>query len=378
MNILIINAGSSSLKFKLFQANKTQIFGSISNLNMKNGSFQLFDLHGNLIHQQHILFNNNNYLEAIDIILNNDNLIDIKLNAIIHRVVHGGDIFRDITQLNDDVFNKLSRFSSYAPLHQPYNLLIAKTTMDYQPTISNYACFDTSFHQTIPELNRVYAIPWKYTELGIKKYGFHGLSYQYISSVLEQRQEPGKWIIAHLGSGCSLCAMNNYESVSSSMGFSTLDGLPMMTRSGELDVQIPLYLQDKYNLTTKEVLHILNNESGLFGICGGSNMEEIIKSNAPRAALAVELFSKQVAAFIAKLSIDLSGLDGIVFTAGIGANSPKIRYSICNYLQWLGVAIDVNANNTNNLTINTPNSKIKVLVINTDEEQAMLSQYLAI
>lgn len=387
MHILTINAGSSSLKIKLFQLTKSKneplllLSGIINNLFSSQSNFNLYNSSGKSIFCQHCNLNSEPYLNALELVLDCSEFKQFKLDAVIHRIVHGGDIYSDIVQLDDAIISKLTKFNDFAPLHQPYSLLIVNELRKNLPPLPHYACFDTAFHQTIPLINRIYAIPWHYTQAGIKKYGFHGLSYNYISSALVNivgdQHASAQWIIAHLGSGSSLCAIKNGKSVATTMGFSCLDGLPMMTRCGELDAQIPLFLQQEYMLSPVEVLHILNNESGLYGICQSKDMQEILDNNTPQAKLAVELYCKYVASNIAKLAVDLGGLAGIVFTGGIGENSNVIREKICTSLQWLFVLkIDSDKNINNQVMIQAKKSKIQVLVMQTDEELLMVSQFV--
>ena len=273
MLVLTINAGSSSLKFKIFNLAVEPIIilsGEISNLHAEHSIFNLYDqTHTNIVHSE-ITFHDAPYDEALNLLLNCNEFKKIEINSIINRIVHGGD-YIDIVKLYDSILKYLSKFNEILPLHQPYNLLIASKLLNIYPSIAHYGCFDTSFHHTIPLVNRIYALPWSYTsEHSIRKYGFHGLSYSYINSQLEDiagsKLSKGKWVIAHLGSGSSLCAIDNGKSIATTMGFSALDGLPMMTRCGELDPQIPIYLKRKFNLSMEEVLKILDQESGLYGI----------------------------------------------------------------------------------------------------------------
>jgi acetate kinase len=381
MRVLTVNAGSSSLKFKIFDLvteATVLLSGEISNLNDTAPSiFKLYDTNQTKIQHEEVKIDTTPYDEALTLLLNCPEFKKIKLSHIINRIVHGGE-YTDIVKLDDSILDGLSRFNDVVPLHQPYNILIASKLLNLYPSLAHYACFDTSFHHTIPLINRIYALPWRYTtEHGIRKYGFHGLSYSYINSQLENavgaKRSKDKWIIAHLGSGSSICAIANNKSVATTMGFSSLDGLPMMTRCGELDPQLPLYLKLKFDLSIDEVLRILNKESGLYGICQIKDMQEMLKSTDTNAILAVDFFCKQVAAYIAKLGVHLDGLNGIVFTGGIGENSPIIREKICNHLKWLGVELDNKVNHEQLSLISKKDSKVTVLTIKTNEELAMVS-----
>lgn len=386
MNILTLNAGSSSLKFKVFRLNlKTRdieliLSGGVYELSSLNSTFLVKDANSKVLIKESHNLQANAYTSALELILYSSELKQYKLEACIHRIVHGGDIFKDITLLSSEVMEQLSIFNEFAPLHQPYNLLIVEEVKRLFPSLPNYGCFDTAFHQTIPEINRIYAIPWQYTQDRVKKYGFHGLSYSYINSCLKnivgEQLAKEKWIIAHLGSGSSLCAINQGQSVATTMGFSPLDGLPMLTRCGEVDPYFSLYLQNKYNLTSSEILEVLNKKSGLYGICGFKDMQDILASNSHLSKLALDYYCMQVASHIAKLSINLGGLLGIVFTGGVGENSSIIRQKICLNLQFLGVELDEQQNILHNAIINSINSKVEILVINTNEELAMVRQYI--
>lgn len=387
MHILTINAGSSSLKIKLFQFNDRMeqplllLSGAVNDLLSVRSSFSLKDSNGKLIFSEQCELGTDVYLSALELVLNCNELKQYKLDAAIHRVVHGGDIYTNIVKINDEVVQELSKFNDYAPLHQPYNLLVIDAIRQKLPTLPNYACFDTAFHQSIPLINRIYAIDWKYTESGIKKYGFHGLSYDYIShklvNIVGEKDAKASWIIAHLGGGSSLCAIQNGKSMVTTMGFSCADGLPMMTRCGELDPQIPIFLQQKYNFSPMKVLNILNKESGLYGICQGKSMQEVAESDTQKSKLAVELYCKSIASNIAKLAVDLNELTGIVFTAGIGENRSAIREKVCASLEWLFELKLDNAKNSNNETmIHAEDSKVQVLVIPTNEELVMVSQFI--
>ena len=381
MKVLTVNAGSSSLKFKIFDLiaeSAVILSGEISNLNDATpGIFKLYDANHTKILHEDVKMGINPYDEALTLLLNCSEFKKITINYIINRIVHGGD-YTEIVELDNLILAELSKFNDVVPLHQPYNILIASKLLNFYPELAHFACFDTSFHHTIPLINRIYALPWRYTtEYGIKKYGFHGLSYSYVNSQLADivgtKCSKDKWIIAHLGSGSSLCAIENGKSIATTMGFSAMDGLPMMTRCGELDPQIPLYLKLKFDLSIEEVLRILNKESGLYGICQVKDMQKMLKSPDDNAVLAVDFFCKQVASYIAKLCVHLGGLNGIVFTGGIGENSSIIREKICQHLKWLEVILDTGANNGSTPIISEKDSKITVLTLKTNEELAMIS-----
>lgn len=389
MNVLTVNAGSSSIKFKIFrnlpkykvtvllEAQISNIHGNKAVLAIKNGLNN-----SAMITQTLKLDVSDGYGSAIRQICQNPIFIQYEINTIINRVVHGGDEYKDIVLLHAKTLKALSKFNDLAPLHQPFNLQIAEYFMQMYPKIKHYACFDTAFHQTMPLINRVYAIPWQYEAAGVKRYGFHGLSYEYISNrlpaLVDNKIAKNRWVIAHLGGGSSICGIKNAKSVATSMGFSAIDGVPMATRCGELDPAIPGYLADKYKLTDAELNDILYNKSGLLGLSNNisGNMEELIKSRDPQAKFAVEYYALQVASFISKIATLLGGLDGVIFTGGIGENSPQLRSQVIARLKWLGMDLSKKANNNNKLKIHKKDSLIKILVVPTNEELAMVNQLL--
>lgn len=385
--ILTMNAGSSSLKFGVFCKNTDDLIlldkvlsGEVSNLLGNNAKFTLKNHQGKVVEESVFVKEKNDdvYQIATDLILKKINQYDRKLsiNATSHRVVHGGDEFIKPVVIDKESLNKLKKYIPLAALHQPYNLKIAEFFLTNYKDIKHFACFDTGFHQTINALDRIYAIPKKYTDEGIKRYGFHGLSYQYIISKLPEyvgeEQANKKWIIAHLGGGASLCAVINKKSVATTMGFSVMDGLPMATRCGSIDPAIITYIQKRDNLSPEEIDIILYNKSGLFGLSGGvsGDVKILEESNDPNAQFAIKVFCHQIVMNIGKMVASMEGCDGIIFTAGIGSNSFNIRKMICDKLSWINVKIDEIKNKQNSININTENS-IPILVIPTNEEYVM-------
>jgi len=296
----------------------------------------------------------------------------IKLVAVGHRVVHGGPHYERPVVITKDVLARLEEFSSLAPLHQPNNLAPIRRLLQRQPDVLQVACFDTAFHRGHAAVADHYAIPERFYKEGVRRYGFHGLSYEYIADRLRQlapTTAKGRVIVAHLGSGASMCALANGRSVESTMGFTALDGLPMGTRPGQIDPGVILYLIAQKGMSAKQVEDLLYRDSGLKGLSGISNdMRELERSDAPGAALAVEYFVYRIALNAGMLAAALGGLDGFVFTAGIGENSPTIRARIAEKLPWLGVSIDAAANKAGGPLISKPQDKISVYVIGTDEE----------
>jgi acetate kinase len=289
-----------------------------------------------------------------------------------HRVVHGGVRYAAPTIVTPQVLADLRALEPLAPLHQPHNLAAIEAVFERLPHVPQVACFDTSFHRTQSPLAQLIALPRAIRDEGVQRYGFHGLSYEYISTILpriapEIAQE--RIIVAHLGSGSSLCAMKNGKSVDSSLGFTALDGLCMGTRPGSVDPGVILYLFDSLKLTTYEVASILYKKSGLLGISGiSSDMRVLLKSSEPEARLAVDYFVYRTAKEIGALAAVLGGVDGLVFTAGIGENSAEIRRGICQSSAWLGIELDDEANVNAGPRLSTPASKVSAWVIPTNEE----------
>ncbi len=258
-----------------------------------------------------------------------------------------------------------------APLHEPHNLAPIKMALRLNPDLPQVACFDTAFHRTAPEVEQAFALPYSFYQEGIRRYGFHGLSYEYIASVLPQRAPEvanGRVVVAHLGNGCSACALQNRVSIATTMGFTALDGLPMGTRCGELDAGVVLHLIQQKHMQADELVDLLYRRSGMLGLSGiSSDFRELLASSEPRAHFAVEVFCYRVARHIASLAAALGGLDGIVFTAGVGENAASVRGAICRACAWLGLELDEAANRDHHERISRPNSRVAAYVIRTDE-----------
>lgn len=294
------------------------------------------------------------------------------ISAIGHRIVHGGTRYTRPTLITDDVFLHLKELSPLAPLHQPYNLEMVEEMRKILPHIPQVACFDTSFHRTQPRLSQLFPLPLSYEQEGIIRYGFHGLSYEYISTVLEtyaKEKASQRVIVAHLGSGASLCAMKDLKSVATSMGFTALDGLMMGTRPGTIDPGIILHFLHEKGMTSDQVTDLLYHHSGLKGVSDLTHdMRELLNSIDPKAALAIDLFCYLAAKHIASLLPDLGGLDVLVFTAGIGEHCPRIRSKIISWLSAFRIELDEKSNTDGSSKISTPDSTVDVYVIPTDEE----------
>jgi len=292
--------------------------------------------------------------------------------AIGHRVVHGGPDYDRPVRVDQNVLTRLERYVSLAPLHQPYNLAPIRSILARFPDIPQVACFDTAFHRGHGQLADRYAIPDHLYAEGIRRYGFHGLSYEYIASALPQVAPDvasKRVIVAHLGSGASMCALNDGRSVESSLGFTALDGLPMGTRCGQIDPGVVLYLISEKGMSAADVQNFLYKECGLKGLSGISNdMRQLEASNDPRAVLAIDYFVYRVSLFTGMLAAALQGLDALVFTAGVGENSSRVRRAIAEKLVWLGISIDAEANAKHACLISRPESRVAVYVLPTDEE----------
>jgi len=289
-----------------------------------------------------------------------------------HRVVHGGPRFDRPVLVTPEVLDELRTLEPLAPLHQPYNLAAIEAVSERLPGVPQVACFDTSFHRGQPEVAQLVPLPREIRETGVQRYGFHGLSYEYIASVLPEAAPEiadGRVLVAHLGSGASVCALRGRRSVDSSLGFTALDGLCMGTRPGALDPGIVLHLFQTMKLAARDVETLLYKKSGLLGISGVSNdMRELLESDAPDARLAIEYFVYRAAKEIGALAAVLQGIDALVFTAGIGENSAEIRRRICEASRWLGIELDREANEERTPRISTRASRVSAWVIPTNEE----------
>jgi acetate kinase len=298
-----------------------------------------------------------------------------------HRVVHGGTEFTAPVRVTPAVLAKLEALCPLAPLHQPHNLAGIRAVAAAQPDLPQVACFDTAFHRGHPELADWYALPRRFYDDGIRRYGFHGLSYEYIASVLPEVAPgiaAGRVVVAHLGSGASMCAIEAGRSMDSTMGFTALDGLPMGTRCGALDPGVVLHLIRAYGMDADAIERMLYQECGLKGVSGISNdMRTLLASDDPRARYAVDLFVWRICRELGALAAVLGGLDGLVFTAGIGERSAEIRERVCERAAWLGIELDDQANQTGGPRISTAASSVAVYAIPTDEEQMIARHTLA-
>ncbi len=376
---LTLNAGSSSVKFAIFDSNDPsttpQIRGKIAGI----GGTPVFSAR-----KSNGVALDAGALSSLDVLSDHETLIGQLLPwlaaqygkqpllAVGHRVVHGGQNFTAPTLISPIVLQQLEALVPLAPLHQPHNIAAIRAIAKGQPDIPQIACFDTSFHRSQDRLAQLFALPRALTDEGVIRYGFHGLSYDYIASVLPEylgEHASGRVIVAHLGNGSSMCAMKDRQSVSTSMGFTALDGLMMGRRCGALDPGVVLYLMQAKGMDAAEIETLLYRKSGLLGVSGISNDMQVLQtSDAPQAHEAIDLFCFRAAGNLAGLLPSIGGIDALVFTAGIGENSALVRKLICQRLDWLGIAIDDAENNENAITISAQHSTAKVLVIPTNEE----------
>ena len=377
--LLCLNAGSSSVKFSLYTvmagAPSLLLGGQIEGL-LTQPNFNVKDAQGNTLDEQR-WEQPKRRAEAVETILDyvRAEAKDYRLVAVGHRVVLGGTEYPHAVVVDDAVLDVLDHYAPIVPSHQPAEIEAIRLLRTLHPDLCQVACFDSAFHRTKSDIADLYALPLRYRDKGIRRWGFHGLSYDYISTQLPQldsRLAAGKTIVMHLGSGASLCGMQQGRSAYTSMGFSPLDGLMMGTRCGSLDPMIPLYLMNQYRMTPAAVEKLLIKESGLLGVSGISNdMRDLEASNDPAARLAIDLFVAMLARETGAAMAAIQGLDGIVFTAGIGEHSPEIRARTCASLGWAGVDIDEARNlaaSASARKISTDQSRISVWVIPTNEE----------
>ncbi|QLH42420.1 MAG: acetate/propionate family kinase [Coxiellaceae bacterium] len=382
-SLFILNAGSSSIKFALFAINHRMtleivVRGQISSLDEKP-HFLVRNQRNDSIHQE-IYANQSKRLtmahkQALEKIVYwlELNYSQYKIFAAGHRIVHGGHLYTQPVLIDDAIVNQLERFNGLAPLHQPYTIFPIKFLSKRYPQLCQVACFDTAFHQTQLPLARLFALPDDIAAVPIRRYGFHGLSYEYIAQVLPnylgKHVANSRIIIAHLGYGASLCAIRERKSVATTMGFSVLEGLPMGTRCGTIDPGVLLYLLTNENMSVKQLSELLYEHSGLLGLSSISGDIQVLLENKDRKAkLAIDYFVYHINREIGALTATLNGLDGLIFTAGIGENSPDIRAKICDLASWLGIRLNPVANNKNESCISSSESAIPVWVIPTNEE----------
>ncbi|MGO9918768.1 MAG: acetate/propionate family kinase [Isosphaeraceae bacterium] len=379
--IAVLNAGSSSLKFSIFGEHEDHLQpfyrGQVEGL-FTVPRFVVHDEAGTTVAER-------NWPEgtrlghegAIEHLFTwadaeRQKLGGIRLAAVGHRVGHGGLRYQEPVRIDAKVLSDLEQLVPLVPLHQPFNLAPIRALRERRPELPQVACFDTAFHRTQPEVAQAFALPRAYTEKGIRRYGFHGISYEYIASELpryDPRSAAGRVIVAHLGNGSSLCALRAGRSVATTMGFSSLDGLPMGTRCGSLDPGVILLLIDHLHMDARAIEALLYKESGLLGVSGiSSDMRALLASADPRATEAVDLYVYRIGRELGSLAAALGGLDALVFTAGIGEHAAAIRSRVCRDAAWLGLELDEVANQAGGPRISRNDSRVAAWVIPTNEE----------
>ncbi|MEE0914126.1 MAG: acetate kinase [Ruminococcus sp.] len=398
MKILVINAGSSSLKYQLIDMNGEKVLakGNCERIGTDGAFIGFKTADGQKIERKTQMLNHTQAFEAVKNAITDPEYGAVKdlaeVSAIGHRVVQGGSYFDKSVLVNNEVIKKINELAPLAPLHNPANLQgIDACTKVFGPAVPQVVVFDTAFHQTMPEKAYMYAIPYKYYEkFGVRKYGFHGTSHRYVSSKMAELMgkniEDLKLITCHIGNGSSITAIKNGKVIDTTMGLTPLGGFMMGTRSGSLDPSVVTFIAEKENLSPDEVSKILNKESGLLGISGVSSDERDVmaaeESGNMRAHLAHQMVYYQIAQYIGSYYVALGGCDGIVFTAGIGENQPRLREKVCEYLECFGVELDKEFNSKATLgvegTLSTPESKIRVELIATDEEMVIARDTKAI
>lgn len=403
--LLVINAGSSSIKFSVFAlpANGGELVlvcrGFQENIGESNPHFKAFDHSGRVLIDIYPSLPSGQYRKpappphhrasdddpppAEDIYDHQAALHDLlqwldqasdlpEVVAAGHRVVHGGQDFSDPQLLTPDLVARLAAFVPLAPLHQPHNLAGIRALTAVRPQLPQVGCFDTAFHHGQPELARLFALPRAYREEGVQRYGFHGLSYEYIAGNLAEimgTAATGRVVVAHLGNGASMCAMRDGQSLATTMGFTAVEGLPMGTRIGAVDPGVLLYLIERYGMGAKDLTHLLYKQSGLLGLSGISNdMRELLASADPNAQLAVDYFCYRIARELGSLAAALGGLDALVFTGGIGEHAAEIRARVCALSSWFGIDLDAAANDADSQRIDRAGSRVAVWVLPTNEE----------
>ena len=385
MKILVVNCGSSSLKYQLINMEDESVLakGNFERIGEQE-AFLTHKVNGNATVIKKAVMN---HTEALEVILEQfmnpeykviDSLKEI--DAVGHRIVHGGELFDKSVLIDEEVISKIDKCAALAPLHNPAAILGIRACQKAMPGVPMSAVFDTAFHQTMPAENYIYPIPYEfYEKYRIRKYGAHGTSHQFVANIaakLENKPiEDLKIVTCHLGQGASITAVDGGKSIDTSMGLSPLGGIPMVTRSGDLDPSVVTDIMEKENLSPKEANTLLNKKSGLYGITGlDPDFRQIelasYEEDKPKAHIAIELFTKSIAQFIAKYAVSMKGIDVVVFTGGIGENQINIRKKICKNLEFMGLIIDEDKNNVRGeeVLISKPESKIKAYIIPTNEE----------
>lgn len=376
-HVLTLNAGSSSLKFGLFETSTDPVavltglidqIGGDATIKVKDAADETLAF-AELSPEQAA-----NHVGAVQASLDQiaTYFPEARIQAVGHRIVHGGAEFSAPVEITDDVLGRLESFVPLAPLHQPHNLAGIAAAIEAFPEARQVACFDTAFHRQHSFVQDTYGLPRAYYDKGVRRYGFHGSSYEFISGAvaeIDPALHAGRVAVAHLGNGASICGIHCGKSVASTMGFSPLDGVAMGTRPGQIDPGVLLYLMSEENMSAAQISDLLYTESGLLGLSGISNdMRSLLASDAVEAAQAIDYFCTRIRMEIGSLAAAMQGLDGLVFTGGIGENAAAIRAQICASLGWLGIELDDARNAAPDPRISTDNSPVPVMVIPTNEE----------
>jgi len=376
--IAVLNAGSSSLKFSIFAERDNEfeliVRGQAEGLQTAP-RFAAKDAAGKVVNEKSwgdgIKLGHDGALEHLVAFLRAE-YAEHRLIGIGHRVVHGGSEYTSPVRVDAQILSALEKYIPLAPLHQPHNLAPIRSLLERSPQLPQVACFDTSFHSGAPPVSMAFALPKAITDRGVRRYGFHGLSYEYIADVLPQfddRAARGRTVVLHLGNGSSMCAIAGGRSVASTMGFTAADGLPMGTRCGNLDPGVMLYLLDELKMDARAIEKLIYQQSGLLGVSGiSSDMRTLEASADPAAKAAIDLFTYRIGRELGSLAAALGGLDAIVFTAGIGENSRGLRERVCKDAAWLGVDLDAAANGRNDPRVSVAGSRVSAWVVPTNEE----------
>lgn len=385
MKILVVNCGSSSLKYQLINMEDESVLakGNFERIGEQE-AFVTHKVNGEKYVIKSPVMNHEEALKIVLAQLVHEDYGVIKelseIDAVGHRIVHGGEIFDKSVKITEDVIAKIEECAPLAPLHNPAAVLGIRACQKEIPGKPMAAVFDTAFHQTMPKENYIYPIPYEfYEKYGIRKYGAHGTSHQFVSKIaadlMGKNIEDLKIVTCHLGQGASITAIDGGKSIDTSMGLSPLGGIAMVTRSGDLDPSVVTDIMDREGLSPKEMNSLLNKKSGLYGITGlNPDFREIelasYEDDKPKAKIAIELFTKTIAQFVAKYAVSLKGLDAVVFTGGIGENQVNIRKKICENLEWMGLKLDLDKNNIRGeeVKISTEDSKVDAYIIPTNEE----------
>ncbi|TQI80120.1 propionate kinase [Serratia fonticola] len=378
--IMAINAGSSSLKFQLFSHPGEQVLcqGLIERIGMQDAVFTLRAEQQTWRETLPIKDCREAALHLLNALIAHRILASLdEINGVGHRVAHGGETFCDSAVITPEVLDKIEQLGALAPLHNPVNALAIRVFQQALPHAKAVAVFDTAFHQTLSDIHYLYPLPWRYyAELGIRRYGFHGTSHKYVSTLCAERLgrplDTLRIISCHLGNGSSICAIHHGRSVNTSMGFTPQAGVMMGTRSGDIDPSILPYIQQTEGKSAQDINRLINNQSGLLGVSGVSNdyrdVEHAAAAGNPQAQLALKLFVERIRAMIGSYIVQLGGIDVLIFTGGIGENARLARQQICHQLDFLGIELDEEKNNANQSFIQRETSPVQIAIVNTNEE----------